>query len=98
MHHPLAINLSVEKIASMKTVVKIDPELEYQNAKNILADTGERLLDTNSLHELDSSLENLITVARVLMEREDKRRGKKKGKVPKENKPKGRKKGDKRKR
>ena len=50
------------------------------------------------MHSLDSSLENLITVARVLIEREERRRGKKKDKVPKENKPmKGRKKGSKRK-
>ena len=80
----------------MKTVVKIDPELEYQNAKNVLAEVGQELLDSKSLHQLDASLENLITVARVLMEREDKRRGKKK--VPRENKiKKGRKKGQERK-
>ncbi len=80
----------------MKTVAKINPELEYQNAKNILADVGEKLLDSKSLHGLDSSLESLITVARVLMEREDKRRGKKN--PPKENKAKkGRKKGQERK-
>ena len=80
----------------MKTVVKIDQEQEYQNAKDILADAGEKLLDTKSLYGLDSSLENLITVTRVLMEREDKRRGKKN--PPKENKPKkGRKKGEERK-
>ena len=80
----------------MKTVVKIDPELEYQNAKSILAEVGQELLDSKSLYQLDSSIENLITVARVLMEREDKRRGKKK--VPKENKiKKGRKKGQERK-
>ena len=82
----------------MKTVVKINPEEEYEKAKEILETSGVELLDTPSLHSLNSSLENLITVARVLMEREEKRRGKKKDEVPKENKPKkGRKKGDKRK-
>ena len=79
----------------MKTIVKIDPEFEYQKAKDILANAGEKLLDTSSLHGLDSSIENLITVTRVLMEREDKGRGK--NKTPKENKPKkGRKKGEQR--
>jgi transposase len=98
MHHPLATNLFIEMIIPMKTIVKIDPEKEYQNAKNILASTGQDLLDTNSLKGLDSSIENLITVARVLIEREEKRRGKKKNKIPKENKPKkGRKKGQERK-
>ena len=82
----------------MKTVVKINPEEEYENAKAILETSGVELLDTPSLHALDSSLENLITVARVLIEREERRRGKKKNKTPKENKAKkGRKKGDKRK-
>ena len=47
------------------------------------------------MSSLDSSLENLITVARVLIEREELRRGKKK-KVPKKNSNKGRKKGDER--
>lgn len=68
----------------MKTVIKIDPEQEYQIAKDILTDAGKKFLDTQSLHNLDSALEKLITVARILIEREDKRRGKKK-KVPKEN-------------
>ena len=82
----------------MKTVVKINPEEEYENAKAILETSGVELLDTHSLHSLDASLENLITVARVLMEREAKRRGKKKDKTPKENKPKkGTKKGTERK-
>jgi len=82
----------------MKTIAKINPEQEYENAKAILETSGIELLDTPSLHSLDSSLEKLITVARVLIEREQKRRGKKKDKTPKDNKPKkGRKKGDKRK-
>lgn len=82
----------------MKTIVKINPEEEYEKAKNVLETSGVELLDTSSLHLLDSSLEKLITVARVLIEREEKRRGKKKEKCPKENRPKkGRKKGDKRK-
>ena len=51
----------------MKTVVKINPEEEYEKAKLILETSGVELLDTPSLHSLDSSLENLITVARVLI-------------------------------
>ena len=97
MHHPLAINLFIEIIGRMKTVVKINPEDEYQKAKVILETSGKVLLDTPSLHALDSTIENLFTVARVLMEREDKRRGKKKI-IPKENKSKkGRKEGEQRK-
>lgn len=80
----------------MKTIAKIDPEKEYQVAKDVLDNAGKMLLDDQSLNSLGTSLENLITVARVLIEREDIRRAKKK-KVPKENSsPKGRKKGEER--
>lgn len=80
----------------MKTVAKIDPELEYQNAKKLIetATLQDALGETNA-KSLDSSVESLITVARVLIEREERRRGKKKER-PKTARPKGRNKGQKR--
>lgn len=80
---------------SMKTVARINPEKEFENAKNILELAATQRLDTNHLNSLDSSINNIMTAARVLMEREERRRGKKT--VPKESAPKGRKKGDQRK-
>lgn len=79
-------------MASMKTVSKIDPEKEYENAKKIIEEATKKALDPDNAKSLDSSVDNLITAARVLMEREERRRGKPK-KEPKEAKPKGRKKG-----
>lgn len=81
----------------MKTVAKIDPEQEYENAKKIIElAVKENHLDPDKATSLDSSVDNLITAARVLMEREARRRGQKRY-PPKVLKPKGRKKGDKRK-
>lgn len=77
----------------MKTVAKIDPEKEYEIAKKLIEQAS--WSDPSKASELDSSVENLITAARVLMEREERRRGKKR--PPKENKTKGRKKGGERK-
>ena len=75
----------------MKTVVKINPEEEYQNAKKVIELASRQVLEESNLTLLCYSVDNLITAARVLMEREDRRRGKRK--PPKENpKPKGRKK------
>ena len=79
----------------MKTIAKIDPEKEYENAKSIIDNAGKYFFDEQSLSSLDSSLESLITATRVLIEREELRRGKKK--VPKKMIPKGRKKGEERK-
>lgn len=75
----------------MKTVAKINPEEEYENAKKLLESATWD--DSTKATELDSSLENLITAARVLMEREERRRGQN---PPKNTDPKkkGRKKGD----
>lgn len=78
----------------MKKVAKIDPEKEYQTAKQMIELASKQQLDPNNAETLDASVENLITAARVLMEREERRRGAKKS--PKEHKSKGRKKGDKR--
>lgn len=80
----------------MKTVAKIDPELEYQNAKKLIELAGQQALDSNNSKSLDNSVENLITAARILMEREERRRGKKKA-PPITARPKGRQKGDQRK-
>jgi transposase len=79
----------------MKTIAKINPEKEYQNAKNIIEAAGKYFFNDETLGSLNSSLENLITATRVLIEREEKRRGIKK--TPKESRPKGRKGGDERK-
>ncbi|MBF0299442.1 MAG: transposase [Oligoflexia bacterium] len=77
----------------MKTVAKINPEEEYQNAKKLIELAGKQVLEKSNLTSLDSSVDNIITAAKVLMEREDSRRGKKN--PPKENPlPKGRKKGE----
>ena len=74
----------------MKTVVKIDPEKEYKSAKRLIEQAT--WSDPENATALDSSVDNLITAARVLMEREERRRGKKR--PPKKNTPKGRSKGD----
>ncbi|MBL4862452.1 MAG: IS66 family transposase [Crocinitomicaceae bacterium] len=79
----------------MKTVAKINPELEYENAKRLIEQASKKRLDSDNTSSLDSSVDNLITAARVLMEREDRRRGKKR--PPKKNNLKGRMKGDSRK-
>ena len=81
---------------AMKTVAKINPEQEYENAKKLIEMASKQQLDSSNTNSLDSSVDNLITAARVLMEREERRRGHKR--PPKESKPpKGRKKGDQRK-
>lgn len=79
----------------MKTVAKINPEQEYKNAKKIIELATQERLSQDNLSSLDSSVDNLITAARVLIEREERRRGGKN--PPKENpQPKGRSKGEKR--
>lgn len=77
----------------MKTVHKIDPEKEYAAAKALIELAGQQMLDQQSAASLDQSVDNLITAARILMEREQLRRGKPKD-PPTENAPKGRQKGD----
>lgn len=72
----------------MKTVSKIDPEKEYEIAKKMIELASNKLLEKDDLSALDSSVDNLITAARVLMEREERRRGH--PKPPPSNKPKGR--------
>jgi transposase len=79
----------------MKTVAKINPEQEYENAKKIIDLASKDRLSEDSLSSLDSSVDNLITAARVLIEREERRRGRRN--PPKENpQPKGRSKGEER--
>ena len=72
----------------MKTVAKINPELEYQTATTILDRALDSGLNNNDHSDLKSSVDNLMTVTKVLMEREDRRRGK--GHLKKEYKKKGR--------
>lgn len=76
----------------MKTVAKINPEEEYENAKKLIEQASKYKLNSDKASSLDSSVDNLITTARILMEREDRRRGNRK--PPKNDKPKGRNKGD----
>lgn len=83
----MAFNQKMPALSVMKTVAKIDPEKEYENA-------GRYFFNDQSLGSLSSSVENLITATRVLIEREERRRGKKI--PPKESRPKGRKKGEER--
>jgi len=78
----------------MKTVHKIDPEKEYAAAKALIELASQQVLDKQNASSLDQSVDNLITAARILMEREELRRGK--PKEPTDNAPKGRKKGDER--
>lgn len=77
----------------MKTIAKINPEQEYENAKKIIELATKEHLSQEKISSLDSSVDNLITAARVLIEREERRRGNRY--PPKENpSPKGRNKGD----
>jgi transposase len=76
----------------MKTVSKINPEKEYEQAKKLIELASQKMLQKDDLSNLDSSVDNLMTAARVLMEREERRRGA--PKPPPSNTPKGRKAGD----
>ncbi len=78
----------------MKTVHKIDPEKEYAEAKALIELASQQVLDKQSASSLDQSVDNLITAARILMEREERRRGK--PKEAKQNAAKGRQKGEER--
>jgi transposase len=59
----------------MKTVVKINPDKEYEKAKDLITDLSYKLQDTDSIAGLGDSVDNLKTVINVLMEREEARRG-----------------------
>ncbi len=77
----------------MKTVAKINPEKEYENAKKIIEMAAQERLNEENINSLDSSVNNLVMAARILLEREERRRGT--GSRPTENpKPKGRKEGE----
>lgn len=77
----------------MKTVVKIDPEAEYEKAKQLIELAKSQALDTDSSSSLSVSVDNLMTATRVLMEREERRRGVYKSEPPNPNTMKGRSKG-----
>jgi hypothetical protein len=76
----------------MKTVSKINPEEEYELAKKLIELAGQKALDKDNLTALDSSVDNLITAARILMDREERRRGQ--PKPAPSNVPKGRQNGE----
>lgn len=60
----------------MKTVSKINPEQEYEKAKELIEVASRQALNSNQFSSLDSSVNNLITATRILIEREERRRGK----------------------
>ncbi len=76
----------------MKKVARINPELEYEQAKKLIELASQQMLEKKDLSTLGSSVDNLMTAARVLMEREERRRGA--PKPPPSNNPKGRQKGE----
>ena len=82
----------------MKKISNIDPELEYENAKKLIEAATKERLDPSNATLLDSSVDNLITATRILIEREERRRGlKHPPKNPKNNQgKKGRKEGNQR--
>lgn len=59
----------------MKTVSKIDPEKEYQTVNSLIELASQNALNSDQASNLDSSVDNLITAARILLEREARRRG-----------------------
>ncbi len=59
----------------MKKVSTIDPEKEYELAKKLIELASKQTLEKSDATALDSSVDNLITAARILMEREERRRG-----------------------
>ena len=79
----------------MKTVHKIDPEKEYETAKGLIEVAKKDILDTQIASSLEQSVDKLMLATRILLEREDRRRGAT-SKEPKENAPKGRQKGQER--
>lgn len=62
----------------MRKVAKIDPEREYQKAKELIERASQASLDKKELGQLDTSVDNLATAARILIEREERRRGSRK--------------------
>jgi transposase len=76
----------------MKKVSKIDPEKEYELAKKIIELASVQALNKDDVTTLDTSVANIVTAVRVLMEREALRRGN--PSLPKEKKPKGRQQGE----
>jgi len=59
----------------MKTIAKINPEEEYKLAKQIIAMASNHQLDEDNSSKLNLSVDNLIQTARILIEREERRRG-----------------------
>ena len=82
-------------ISWVKKVSRIDPEKEYEQAKRLIERASQQVLKEQDLTTLDASVDNIMTAARILMEREERRRGA--PKPPPSNGPKGRQKGESRK-
>ena len=59
----------------MKTVAQINPEKEYEIAKKMIELASEAILKKEDLSSLGNSVDNLISAARILLEREAIRRG-----------------------
>ena len=58
----------------MKTVAKINPEKEYELAKKMIEVASQQKLDSDSYQNLNVSVDNIMSAARILMEREELRR------------------------
>ena len=54
----------------MKTVAQINPEKEYEIAKKMIELASEAILKKEDLSSLGNSVDNLISAARILLERE----------------------------
>lgn len=63
-------------ISLMKTIAKINPEKEYESANKLIDETIDHKLSSEEYNDLKSSVSNLMTATKILMEREDRRRGK----------------------
>jgi len=74
----------------MKTIVKINPEIEYNSAKEIIAAIGESGKIKENISDLDSAVDNMKTVINVLIERATPKKRTKPAKKTRKNKKKKR--------
>ncbi len=49
----------------MKKIAKIDPEKEYEQAKRLIEIAGNQILQNEELSSLGTSVDNLMTAARI---------------------------------
>jgi len=59
----------------MKTISKINPEEEHNLAKQIIAIARNQQLDDDNSSKLNLSVDNLMNITKILIEREERRRG-----------------------